>query len=175
MWAHLGADLTPIFSISQAVPRAALPSTFQRVQLCGDSVLQDFPPQDCKHLCLVSLLCLLTSTATFVPGGLAALLILSEAEQREQAQEVPWTWTAEELTLEAALPFSLVSWLIHSLGFPRCLYRSPASGYVLWGKPGRPRESLITFLPGAGHCVFLAIQPLLCNISPRQDKAPVSQ
>lgn len=37
-----------------------------------------------------------------------------------QAQEVPWTWTAEELTWEAALPFSLVSWLIHSLGFPRC-------------------------------------------------------
>lgn len=29
MWAHLGADLTPIiFSISRAVPRVALPSTF---------------------------------------------------------------------------------------------------------------------------------------------------
>lgn len=31
-----------------------------------------------------------------------------------------WTWTAEELTLEAGFPFSLVSWLIHFLGYPRC-------------------------------------------------------
>lgn len=43
-----------------------LPSVPQRVS-SAETVLQDFPPQDCKHLSLVSLLCLLTSTATSVP------------------------------------------------------------------------------------------------------------
>lgn len=43
-----------------------LPSVPQRVS-SAETVLQDFPPQDCKHLSLVSLLCLLTSAATSVP------------------------------------------------------------------------------------------------------------
>lgn len=182
MWAHLEADLTPIFSISQAVPRVALPSTFSSPE---STALRRFCTPGLPSTGLQASVSCVTAVSAHIYSHFCArwtcsslnplLGIFNEAEQREQAQEVPWTWTAEELTLEAALPFSLVSWLIHSLGFPRCLYRSPASGYVLWGKPGRPRESLITFLPGAGHCVFLAIQPLLCNISPRQDKAPVSQ
>lgn len=70
VWAHLGADLAPIaFGISQAVPRVALSFPFSppESKLCRDSVFQDFPPQDYKHLSLVSLLCLLTSTATSVP------------------------------------------------------------------------------------------------------------
>lgn len=202
MWAHLGADLTPIiFSISRAVPRVALPSTFSPPEstalrrLCSRTSPTGLQAS-VSYVTAVSAHIYSCFCARWTCGSLNPLLGISNEQSRGstlpparqqphkggpswvQAQEVPWTWTAEELTWEAALPFSLVSWLIHSLGFPRCC-STVCTGVlplaVLWGKLGRPRESSVTFLPGAGLCVFLAIQPLLCNISPRQDKAPVSQ
>lgn len=55
-----------------------------------------------------------------------------------------WTWTVGDLTFEAGLPFLLVSRPTPSLGFSKCS-RAVRAGVLplalLWGKPGRLRES----------------------------------
>ena len=89
-----------------------------------------------------------------------------------QAQEVswrqslcgPWTWTAEELTLEAGLPFSLVSWLIHSLGFPKCC-RTVCTGVlplaVCSGGGARSSERKFNYIPAWCRSLCVSGHPAL--------------